>query len=98
MVRCSESHLNQWEYVQPGSCSWCTAMFVVQCLQILLVVSGTYFVTFTDGHSCCCAIYFMKYQSKVLTKFKEFEALTTNDCGLKIAALRTDNVENIYFN
>ena len=27
----------------------------------------------------------------MLAKFKEFEALTTNDCGLKIAALRTDN-------
>ena len=50
-----------------------------------------YFVTFIDDYSCCCAVYFMKHRSEVLAKFKEFEALTTNDCGLKIAALRTDN-------
>lgn len=51
-----------------------------------------YFVTFTDDCSHCCVVYFMKHQSEVLAKFKEFEALTTTDCELKIEALRTDNV------
>jgi len=27
----------------------------------------------------------------VLAKFKEFDAITTNNCGLKIGAIRTDN-------
>ena len=50
-----------------------------------------YFVTFTDDYSRWCAVYFMKHRSEVLAKFKEFEALTTTDCELKIRALRTDN-------
>ena len=50
-----------------------------------------YFVTFIDDCSHCCAVYFLKHQSEVLTKFKEFEATMTNDCGHKIEALKTDN-------
>ena len=50
-----------------------------------------YFITFTDDYSCHCFVYFMKHQSEVLSKFKEFEAITTTECGLKIGALRTDN-------
>ena len=54
--------------------------------------SHKYFVTFTHDYSRHCSVYFMKHQSEVLSKFKEFEASTTNDCDLKIGALRTDRV------
>ena len=50
-----------------------------------------YFVTFTDDYTRCCAVYFMKHHSEVLAKFKEYEAISTSDCGLKIESLRTDN-------
>ena len=50
-----------------------------------------YFVTFVDDYTRCCAVYLMKHRSEVLAKFKEFEAITTSDCGLKIGALRSDN-------
>ena len=51
--------------------------------------SHKYFVTFTDYCSPHCYIYFMKHQSEVLSKFRNL--ITTNDCDLKIGALRTDN-------
>lgn len=50
-----------------------------------------YFVTFIDDYSRCCSVYFMSHKSEVFTKFKEFEALVTNDCGKRIGALRSDN-------
>ena len=50
-----------------------------------------YFVTFIDDYSRCCSIYFLKYKSEVLEKFKEFAAITTNQSGQRIRTLRTDN-------
>ena len=50
-----------------------------------------YFVTFIDDFSRCCAVYFMKKKSEVLEKFKEFEAITTNESGRRVIKLRTDN-------
>ena len=50
-----------------------------------------YFVTFIDDYSLCCMVCFLKHKSEVLDKFKEFEAVTTNDSGCKIGRLRTDN-------
>ena len=50
-----------------------------------------YFVTFIDDYTHCCAVYFLKYKSEVLEKFRDFEALVTNQSGLKIGTLRTDN-------
>ena len=50
-----------------------------------------YFVTFIDDYSRCCAVYFLKQKSEVFNKFKEFEMITTSDCGHKIEGLRTDN-------
>ena len=50
-----------------------------------------YFVTFIDDYSRCCAVYFLRHKSEVLDKFKEFEAITTNECGHRIGMLRTDN-------
>ena len=50
-----------------------------------------YFVTFIDDFSRCCAVYFLKQKSEVFEKFKEFEAIATNECGQSIATLRTDN-------
>ena len=50
-----------------------------------------YFVTFIDDYSRCCMVYFMKHKSEVMNKLKAFETIVTNDCGHKIAALRTDN-------
>ena len=48
-----------------------------------------YFVSFTDDYSRCCQVYFHK--SEVLDKFKEFEARVTNETGLEISTLCTDN-------
>ena len=50
-----------------------------------------YFATFIDDYSRCCAVYSLKRKSEVFEKYKEFEAIVTNECGQKIAALRTDN-------
>ena len=50
-----------------------------------------YFVSFIDDYSRCCQVYFMRHKSKELHKFKEFEALATNESGLSIGTLRTDN-------
>ena len=50
-----------------------------------------YFVTFIDDYSRCCKVYFMRNKSKVFNKFKEFELCTTNECGLTIGTLRSDN-------
>ena len=50
-----------------------------------------YFVTFIDDYSRCCAVYFVRHKSEVLDKFKEFEAITTNECGHRIGTLRIDN-------
>ena len=50
-----------------------------------------YFVTFIDDYSRCCAVYFIKHKSEVFEKFKEFKALTTNECRQRIGAIRTDN-------
>ena len=33
----------------------------------------------------------MRHKSEVFEKFKEFEAVTTNECGQRIGTLRTDN-------
>ena len=50
-----------------------------------------YFVTFIDDYSRYCKVYFMKYKSEVFNKFKEFESVTTNECGCSIGTSRTDN-------
>ena len=50
-----------------------------------------YFVTFIDDYSRCCAVYFMRNKSEVLEKFKEFEAVTTNQQSQRIGTLRSDN-------
>ena len=50
-----------------------------------------YFLTFIDDYTRCCSVYFMKHKSEVFDKFKEFEAVTTNDNGKKIGTLQTDN-------
>ena len=41
-----------------------------------------YFVTFIDDYSLCVKVYFIRKKSKVLAKFKEFEAAATNESGL----------------
>ena len=50
-----------------------------------------YFVTFIDDYSRCAAVYFVRHKSEVLAKFKEFEAVTSNECGYSVGTLRTDN-------
>ena len=55
------------------------------------VGGNKYFVTFIDDYSRFSAVYFMKNKSEVLQKFKEFEAVTTNECGQRIGTLRSDN-------
>lgn len=48
-------------------------------------------VTFVSDYSWCCAVYFLKYKSEVLEKFKEFKALVTNASSKEIGKLWTDN-------
>lgn len=48
-------------------------------------------MTFIDDYFRCCAVYFLKQKSEVLDKFREFEAIVTNECGQSIGTLRTDN-------
>ncbi len=43
-----------------------------------------YFVTFIDDFSRYCKVYFIRHKSQVLEKFKEFEALATNELGVNI--------------
>ena len=50
-----------------------------------------YFVSFIDDYSRCCAIYFMNSKAEVFEKFREFEAIITNESGQQIGTLRTDN-------
>ena len=50
-----------------------------------------YFVTFIDDYSRACSVYFMHQKSEVFQRFKEFEALVTNEVGGTIGVLRSDN-------
>ena len=50
-----------------------------------------YFVSFIDDYSWCCAVYFMNSKAEVFEKFREFEAITTNESGQQIGTLGTDN-------
>ena len=55
-----------------------------------------YFVTFIDDSfindfSRCCSVCFIRNKSEVFEKFKEFEALVTNDCNQRICVLWSDN-------
>lgn len=50
-----------------------------------------YFATFIDDYSSCCLVYFIQHKSEILEKFKDIEALTTNQTGLEIGTMRTDN-------
>ena len=50
-----------------------------------------YFVTFIDDYSRFVYIYVMKNKSEVLEKFKEYEALVTNQFGCGIKKFRCDN-------
>lgn len=60
-------------------------------MQTQLIGGAKYFVTFIDDYTRCCAVYFMKYKSEVLDKFKEVEVTSTNDAGRAIGTLPTDN-------
>ena len=63
------------------------------CGQMLTESLGQkrYFVLFIDDYSRCCQVYFMRHKSEILHKFKEFEVLATNESGLSISTLHTDN-------
>ena len=50
-----------------------------------------YFVTFIDYFSRYTSISYLKQESEVLEKFKEFVTVMTNLTGKKVKILRTDN-------
>ena len=50
-----------------------------------------YLVTFIDDYSRCCAVYFLRKKSEVLSKFKDFESIVTYEYEQSIGSLRTDN-------
>lgn len=58
-------------------------------MQVESIGGHKYFATFTDDFSHCCAVYFLKQKSDVVEKFKEFEAVVTNECGHGIVKLLT---------
>jgi hypothetical protein len=49
-----------------------------------------YFVTFTNDLSRCGYIYFMKNNSKIFEKFKEFQNKVVNHLDRKIKHLQSD--------
>ena len=49
-----------------------------------------YFVTFIDDYSRYVSTYCIHSEDQVFEKFREFEALVTNETDLKIKTLRTD--------
>ena len=60
-------------------------------VHIPLEVTDIHTITSIDDYSRCCNVYFMKNKSEVFNKFKEFELITTNECGCSMRTLRTDN-------
>ena len=51
---------------------------------------SSYFITFTDDHSCYCKTYFLRKKSEALEKFKEFKVAVEKETGMTIKALRAD--------
>ena len=49
-----------------------------------------YFVTFIDDYSRYCHVYFLKQESEVFEKFKEFQAMVENETERNIGVLRSD--------
>ena len=88
-ANCTENRLSVLAELAPlESYNAFTVTCVDQCLG-----QKRYFVPFIDDYSRCCQVYFMRHKSEVLHKFKKFEALATNESGLSIGILRTDNEE-----
>ena len=50
-----------------------------------------YVLTFIDGFSKYCCVYFLKHKSEVFGLFKVFKALVENQCGRKLKVLRSNN-------
>lgn len=57
-----------------------------------------FFVLFKDDSSGYCTVYFLKHKSDVLSKFKEYKALTENQTGNKVKILRSDQGKGEYIN
>ena len=52
---------------------------------------SVYFVSFIHDYTRYAFLYFIREKSQVFEKFKAFEALATNQVGLAIGTLRSDN-------
>ena len=50
-----------------------------------------YYVTFIDDYSRYTSVYFLKNNSEVLEKFKEFHTYAANITGKRVKILRSDN-------
>ena len=50
-----------------------------------------YFVTFVDDYSRMCKVYFLRSKSEVFEKFKKYKLSASNEHGVSIATLRSDN-------
>jgi hypothetical protein len=59
-------------------------------MQTVSFGGARYFVIFVDDYSRCVKVYCIRSKDQVYEKFREFEALTTTETGLKIKSLRTD--------
>jgi len=60
-------------------------------MQNLSIGGSRYIVTFIDDFSRYTHVYCVKEKSDVFSRFKEFEALVTNETGQTIGTLRSDN-------
>ena len=94
--RCVEGKMHQKPFKSVGDIRSTRKLQLVHSdmcgpMQTRSIGGQKYFVTFIDDYSRCCAVYFLQQKSEVLDKFKEFEAIVTNECGQSIVTLRTDN-------
>ncbi len=58
-------------------------------MQTKSIGGAKYFLTFVDDYSQSCRV--LVYLQETLEKFNEYEAQITNETGLKIKRLQTDN-------
>ena len=94
--RCVESKMHRKPFKSTGSSHSTQRLQLVHSdvcglMQTESIGGCKYFVTFINDYCQCCNVYFLQRKSEVLEKFKELEAIVTNECCQSIATLRTDN-------
>ena len=60
-------------------------------IQVDSLGGAKYYVTFIDGASGFCYVYFMRHKDEVLEKFKLYKNMVANKFGKPIKTVRSDN-------